>query len=99
MKEIQEGKRVPLETAAPGTWSFGWLGRSTVALPVQPGGQNSPPRPPVVDTAPPLGEVKISRQELEDLAREVDRAAGQSWRHGIIRQLLAGLRDGGPSRR
>jgi hypothetical protein len=94
MKEIQEGKRVLLETAAPGTWSFGWQGRSTVELPVQPAGRSSPPRLPVVDTAPPLGEVKVSRQELEDLARELDRAAGQSWRHGIIRQLLAGLRDG-----
>jgi hypothetical protein len=93
MEEIQEGKRVLLETAAPGTWSFGWQGRSTVELPAVPGSQDSPPGLPAVVTAPPLGEIKISRQELEDLARELDQAAGQSWRHGIIRQLLAGLRD------
>lgn len=93
MEEIQEGKRVLLETAAPGAWSFGWQGQSTVELPVQPGSQNSPPGLPVVMTAPPLGEIKISRQELEDLARELDQAAGQSWRHGIIHRLLAGLRD------
>jgi hypothetical protein len=51
MEEIQEGKRVTLETATPGTWSFGWQGRSTVELPVQPGSQNSRADLPVVMTA------------------------------------------------
>lgn len=93
MEEIREGKQVLLESAAPGTWSFGWQGRSTVELPVRPGHGNSPVPLPAVTTAPPLGEIKISRQVLEDLARELDNATGQPWRHGIIRQLLAGLRD------
>lgn len=93
MEEIQEGKQVLLETAAPGTWSFGWQGRSTVELPDQPGNRNPPPALPAVATAPPHREIKVSHQELEDLARELDHATGQFWRHGIIRKLLAGLRD------
>ena len=42
MKEIQEGKRVPLETAAPGTWSFGWLGRSRSRFLSSPRPEQSP---------------------------------------------------------
>jgi hypothetical protein len=52
MKEVQEGKRVLLETAAPGMWSFGWQGRSTVELPVQPS-RNSPPRLPLASMIHP----------------------------------------------
>ena len=93
MEEIQAGKRVPADTATPGEWSFGWQGRSTVELPVLPGPQNGQPALPTVTTAPAVGEIKVSRQELEDLARELDRARGQSWRQDVIRGLLAGLRD------
>jgi len=45
-------------------------------------------------TVPEVAEVKISRQELEDLAAEIDRAAGGApWRQRVVSGLLAGLRD------
>lgn len=93
MEAIQAGKRVPVAAATPGAWSFGWQGRSTVELPVLPGTRNGQSAPPAVTTAPAVGEIKVTRQELEELARELDDAKGQSWRQEVVRGLLAGLRD------
>jgi Rad3-related DNA helicase len=47
----------------------------------------------VVTTAPYLSEIKVSCQEIRDLAEELDRAWGQSWRLPVIGALLAGFRD------
>lgn len=93
MEEIQAAKRVPLPAAEPGLWSFGWQGASTVELPVLQGQRNQQSPLPLVTTAPALREVKISRQELEDLARELDTAKAQTWRLEIVSRLLAELRD------
>ena len=48
---------------------------------------------PVVTTAPYLSEIKVSCQGIRDLAKELDRAWGQSWRLPVVGALLAGFRD------
>jgi len=94
MEDLQAGKRTLLDTATPGSWSFGWQGRSTVELPTLPGSRNGKSALPAVPTAPAHREFKVTRQELKDLARELDRAREQSWRYDIVSGVLAGLRDG-----
>jgi hypothetical protein len=95
MEEAEASKRLPLPIAtAAGTWTFGNQAVSTVSLPERPVGPTDRPQIPVVLTTPGVAEVKISRQELEDLASEIDHAAGGTpWRQQVVTGLLAGLRD------
>ncbi|MCW2934248.1 MAG: hypothetical protein JWM19_5210 [Actinomycetia bacterium] len=95
MEEAQGDKRVLLPVAAAGRWTFGGgQAVSSVALPERPSVPADRMVPPVIVTAPGVAEVKITRQELEDLAGELDRASGGTpWRQGVATGLLAGLRD------
>jgi hypothetical protein len=95
MEKAEAGKRaiLPVATEA-GAWTFGSQPGSTARLPGRPGGPGVRPQVPVITTVPGVAEVKISRQELEDLAAEIDHAAGGvPWRRKVVSGLLAGLRD------
>ena len=93
MEDIHARARTPVETAEPGLWSFGWQPESTVDIPETLRDAASHTAWPVVTTAPYLSEIKVSCQEIRDLAEELDRAWGQSWRLPVIGALLAGFRD------
>jgi hypothetical protein len=79
MEDIHARARTPVETAEPGLWSFGWQPESTVDIPGTLRDAASHTAWPVVMTAPYLSEIKVSCQEIRDLAEELDRAWGQSW--------------------